>query len=243
MSIFFKNKAKKNSPFYSAGETIESLVIALLMALIIKTSIVEAYKIPSGSMEDTLLVGDFLLANKFIYGMKIPIPFTNIKLPPLQYPKPGDIIIFKYPLDQKLNYIKRCIAIGGQTVEIVDKKVLIDGEPFELPLDGKFTDNRLIPYHKNIRGGSRDNMPAITVPEGYLFVMGDNRDNSADSRYWGLLDQRLVVGRALLIHWSWAPDENSPKIGGFFSIAEWIGYNIWHFPQRVRWDRLSQVIN
>ncbi len=242
MSIFFKPKGEKKTPMESSWETIESLAIALIMALIIKTSIVEAYKIPSGSMEDTLLVGDFLLANKFIYGMKLPIPFVNIKLPALQDPKPGDIVIFKYPLNQRVNYIKRCIAVGGQTVEIVNKKVYVDGELVPLPSHGKYADNRMIPYHAGVRGGSRDNMPPLKVPEGMMFMMGDNRDNSADSRFWGLLDKRLVMGRALMIHWSWAVDNNSPKIGGFFSVIDWIGYNIWHFPARVRWSRLAQPI-
>ena len=245
MSFLFKPKnPKEKTMLHSTGELVESLVVALIMALIIKTSIVEAYKIPSGSMEDTLLVGDFLLANKFVYGMKIPIPFTDIKLPAIDDPKPGDIIIFKYPLNQSINYIKRCVAIEGQTVEIRDKEVYVDGKHVPLPLHGKHIDQRMLPYQNNPNGGLRDNMPAVRVPPGHLFVMGDNRDNSQDSRFWGFLDKHLVMGRALIIHWSWADDPNSPEItaADFLSYPKWLIYNIWHFPQRVRWNRLAGVI-
>jgi signal peptidase I len=246
MSFLFKPKnPKEKTMLHSTGELVESLVIALIMALIIKTSIVEAYKIPSGSMENTLLVGDFLLANKFVYGMKLPIPFTDIKLPAIEDPKPGDIVIFKYPLNQKVNYIKRCIAVEGQTIEIRDKQVYVDGQLVPLPPHGKHVDPRIIPYFNDMsHGGMRDNMPPRVVPPGYLFMMGDNRDNSADSRFWGFLDKRLVMGRALMIHWSWAEDPNSPEINAadFFSYPKWIFYNIIHFPNRVRWGRLGDII-
>ena len=109
-------------------EFVKQMAIALVLALCIKTSIVEAYIIPAGSMEDTLLVGDFLLANKFIYGSRLPIPFVDIRLPDFRDPEPGDVVIFKYPLDPSVNYIKRCVAIGGQTVEIKNKEVYVDGE-------------------------------------------------------------------------------------------------------------------
>ncbi len=125
-----KSKKKQKSALSVVKEYIESFAIALIFALIVKCSVVEAYKIPSGSMEDTLLIGDFLLANKFIYGAKLPIPFTNIHLPALRQPKPGDIVIFKYPRNPKVNYIKRCVAVEGQTVEIRDKVLYVDGKRF-----------------------------------------------------------------------------------------------------------------
>ena len=201
MKLFKKTKTKKKKEKKTFTETVweytQSLGIALILALIIKTSIVEAYKIPSGSMEDTLLVGDFLLANKFIYGMKLPIPFTDIHLPALAEPKPGDVIIFKYPKNPKLNYIKRCVATEGQVVEIRDKVVLIDGKPFEGPLLMKHTDRNIYPMGIM---RIRDNMPPRRVPKGYLFMMGDNRDNSADSRFWGFLNRELVLGKAMVTH-------------------------------------------
>lgn len=247
MAILFKSKKKKKKEWYDVSwEFIESLGIALIMALIIKTSIVEAYRIPSGSMENTLLVGDFLLANKFVYGMKLPIPFTDIRLPAIEDPGPGDIIIFKYPLDPRVNYIKRCIAIEGQTVEIRHKKVYVDGRLVPLPPQGKHTDSRIFPFsHTGTWGKNvRDNLPPTRVPKGCLFVMGDNRDNSADSRFWGFLDRRLVMGRAMIIHFSWDTDPNSPEldISVLLSIPKWLAYNIWHFPQRVRWSRLVKII-
>lgn len=225
----------------------KSLGVALILALMIKASVVEAYKIPSSSMERTLLVGDFLLANKFIYGMRLPIPFTDIRLPAIEDPEPGDIIIFKYPEDQRQNYIKRCIATEGQKIKIINKQVYVDGEPVPLPAHGQFIDNRILPFknsgdHWGI--GIRDNMPEIEVPSGYLFVMGDNRDNSADSRFWGFLDRRLVVGKAMIIHWSWADDPNAPVVrrSDPLSYVKSVAYNIYHFPERVRWRRLGALI-
>jgi len=249
VAIFFKVKDRKKKEWYeSAGEFVESIGIALIMALMIKTSVVEAYKIPSGSMENTLLVGDFLLANKFVYGMKLPIPFTDIHLPAISEPKPGDIVIFKYPKDPSVNYIKRCVAVEGQVVEIKNKKLYVDGELVPLPPMGKYEDgNQIVPYHRSTRWGIgiRDNMPPRKVPEGHLFMMGDNRDKSSDSRFWGFLDRRHVMGRAMIIHFSWAPDSGAPIVrsSDLLSIPKLIGYNIYHFPKRVRWERMSDVIN
>jgi signal peptidase I len=219
--------------------------IALILALCIKTSIVEAYKIPSGSMEDTLLVGDFLLANKFLYGSRLPIPFIDLRLPDIRDPRPGDVVIFKYPLDPSVNYIKRCIAVGGQTVEIRNKKVYVDGELFPLPAHGKYQtplDQPFTPHGSEI--GSRDNMPAVRVPANSLFVMGDNRDRSSDSRFWGFVPRKNVLGKAMIVHWSWRDDDRSPETTWRrpLSYLQSIGYNIVHFPQRVRWARLLRPI-
>ena len=268
MSLFAKSKpVKKKAPrgFYEVlWDYVQSLGIALILALMIKTSVVEAYKIPSGSMERTLLVGDFLLANKFVYGMRLPIPFTDIRLPALAEPKPGDVVIFKYPKDPKVNYIKRCIAVAGQRIKIVNKQVFIDGQPLIMPPRGQFVDSlHIYPYSpQNLYPdgwgpGIRDNMPERVVPKGMMFMMGDNRDNSADSRYWGFLDRRLVQGKAMIIHWSWQPynddqnrkdrDANFPKPPSVsstnpFSYVENIAFNIFHLPQRVRWTRIGRII-
>lgn len=247
----------------------KQLGIALILALMIKTSIVEAYKIPSSSMENTLLVGDFLLANKFIYGMRLPIPFTNIKLPAISDPKPGDIIIFKYPGDPRqnyagkgTNYIKRCIAVEGQKVKIVNKRVYVDGKPVELPPFGQLDTSRITPYYEDkFQWGpyNRDNMPEITVPKDKLFMMGDNRDNSSDSRFWGYVNRHDVLGKAMIIHWSWNPWETTnpnpanrlpenvsrpPDISPSnpYSILESVAYNIYHLPERVRWARIGDLV-
>lgn len=233
-----KKVKEKKSALSIAREYLESLVIALIFALIVKCSVVEAYKIPSGSMEDTLLVGDFLLANKFIYGAKVPL--IPVHLPAFREPKPGDIVIFKYPRDPNVNYIKRCVAVEGQTVEIRDKVLYVDGKKYPDPTWAKYTDNNPNSPARDIR----DNFGPYTVPKGHLFMMGDNRDNSADSRYWGPLPRELVLGKAMIIHWSWAEDPNAPIISGRnpLSLPKNIGYNIIHFPDRVRWNRLLSVI-
>jgi signal peptidase I len=235
-----KRKKEKKSVLTVLREYLESFGIALILALVIKCSVVEAYKIPSGSMEDTLLVGDFLLANKFIYGSRVPIPFTDIHLPALREPKPGDIVIFKFPGDPKVNYIKRCVAVEGQTVEIRNKVLYVDGKRIPDPHLAKYTD----PNTNSPGGDRRDNFGPYKVPKGHLFMMGDNRDNSADSRYWGPLPRELVLGKAMIIHWSWAPDPNAPSVtrSDLLSIPKNIGYNILHFPNRVRWDRILSVI-
>jgi signal peptidase I len=235
-----KEKAKrgKKSALTVLWEYIQSFGIALILALIIKCSVVEAYKIPSGSMEDTLLIGDFLLANKFIYGAKIPL--LPVHLPAIREPKPGDIVIFKYPRDPKVNYIKRCVAVEGQTVEIRNKMLYVDGKRFPDPPLSKYTDRGT----RSPGRDPRDNFGPYKVPKGHLFMMGDNRDNSADSRYWGPLPRELVLGKAMIIHWSWAPDPNAPIItrNDLLSIPKNIGYNILHFPNRVRWGKLLHVI-
>jgi len=228
-------KVRRKSVFRDYAE---SLIVALILALIIKTSLVEAYKIPSGSMEDTLLVGDFLLANKFIYGSKMPL--IDVRLPAIREPKPGDVIIFKFPGNLKQNYIKRLIATEGQVVEIKNKQVYVDGKLLEDPPHVKHTDNTNSP----IGNPSRDNFGPYRVPKGFLFAMGDNRDNSYDSRFWGPLDRKLVLGKAMILHWSWKKDDHAPEmtLSNPLSIPHSIAYNIWHFPDRVRWSRIASLI-
>lgn len=228
-------KVRRKSIF---RDYLESLIVALILALIIKTSLVEAYKIPSGSMEDTLLVGDFLLANKFIYGSKVPL--IDVRLPAIREPKAGDIIIFKFPGNLKQNYIKRLVATEGQVVEIRNKQVFVDGKFFQDPLHAKHTDNT----NSTMGNPNRDNFGPYRVPKGYLFVMGDNRDNSYDSRFWGPLDRKLVLGKAMILHWSWKKDDRAPDVSlrNPLSFPHSIAYNIWHFPDRVRWNRIGSQI-
>lgn len=228
-------KRRKKSIFQ---EYLESIIIAVLLAFVIKTSIVEAYKIPTGSMEDTLLVGDFLLANKFIYGARLPL--IGVRLPALQSPRPGQVIIFKYPLDRKTNYIKRVTATEDQVVEIKDKRLYVDGKLIPEPPKSKHTDPREIPPGVN----NRDNFGPVRVPKGYIFVMGDNRDNSFDSRFWGFLDKDLIRGKGMIIHFSWRPDPSAPRLSwdNPLSVVHLFFYNLIHFPQRIRWKRIGDLI-
>jgi len=232
-------KESQSDIFDVIWDNVKSLLIAVVLAMIIKTSIVEAYKIPSASMEDTLLIGDFLIANKFIYGARLPL--IDWRMPAIRDPEPGDVIIFKYPQDRVTNYIKRCVATGGQTVEIKDKVLYVDGEIFENPLHSKFEKDRIEPRTHT----PRDNFGPYKVPRNFYFMMGDNRDNSSDSRFWGPVHRDLILGEAIFIHWSWEPDTNSPKatVSDPLSVPRLFVYNVGHFFERVRWGRLLDIIH
>ena len=227
----------------SVGRTVweytKSLGIALVLAIIIKTSIVEAYKIPSGSMEDTLLVGDFLLANKFLFGSRLPL--LDVRLPAIRDPEPGDVVIFKYPLDPSINYIKRCVATGGQVVEIRNKRLYVDGKFVPLPADGKFISGQRAGFPGQRSG---DNFGPLRVPEGRFFMMGDNRDNSQDSRVWGTVERKLIQGKAMVIHWTWREDDDAPDWSWTepLTVANSFLYNTVHFVERVRWGRFWHLI-
>ena len=198
----------------SLRENTEAIIIAIIIAMFIRTFIIQAFKIPSGSMLETLQIGDQILVNKFIYGIKI--PFTDGKtLIPVKDPQKGDIIVFKYPEDPSKDFIKRVIATGGDTVEIINKNLyvndkLIQDEPYAV-----HKDKEIIPGIFS----HRDNLKKFTVPEHKLFVMGDNRDNSHDSRFWGFVDLTAVRGKALIIYWSW----NKDRFG-------------------VRWSRIGHIL-
>ncbi len=169
-------------------EWFEIVVTALVLALIVRQFIIQSYHIPSGSMENTLLPGDFLFANKFIYGAKV--PFVNAFMPKIRDPKPGDIVIFKVPEDRKTDYIKRCIAVGGQTVELRGKRLFIDGV------------EKLEPYAFYDPTLAERNFGPYTVPKGTILCFGDNRNNSYDSRFWGPVDRSLLRGEALFLYFS-----------------------------------------
>ena len=204
-----------------AREYTEAILIALLLALFIRTFFVQAFKIPSGSMKETLLIGDHILVSKFAYGTHIPneIPFLNIKLFddiiffPKQ-PERGDIIVFKYPKDEKRDFIKRVIGIPGDLLEVRHQKVFINGKPYE-DRHARHTespsDSSLVP---------RDDFGPVLVPDNHLFMMGDNRENSQDSRYWGFLDINKVRGKALMIYWSWNQLESWVRFDRFGKILE-----------------------
>ena len=225
-----------------AWDNLKQITFAIIMAVMIKTSVVEAYKIPSGSMEDTLLVGDFLLANKFIYGARL--PFVNWQLPAISDPEQGDVVIFIPPHENR-KFIKRCVAVGGDTIEIKDRVVYVNGKIFDLPNHGKFT-NKFIQPRKRGGGDSFDNYGPFVVPENHFFMMGDNRDNSSDSRVWRTVPRQNILGQALMVHWSWS-DENYPSpdvsISDPLSVPRMFIYNTVHFFQKVRWSRLFSIIN
>lgn len=217
-------------------ELLQIAVFAFLFAVIIKTFFIQAFKIPTGSMEDTLLVGDYLLVNKFVYGARTPttVPFTDIRvrswrLPAVRQPGPGDVVVFRHPQDPTIDYIKRCVAVGGQTVEIRNKVVLVDGVPFSRisrPPGLRFEDPEIIPREKGYdavypkEAGSRDNYGPVTVPDGHIFALGDNRDRSYDSRHWGFIPLDNVIGEAMCIYWSTASDD----------------------PLDIRWKRIGKIV-
>lgn len=269
-------KIMNKTPKQKGIEFIKNLLFALIAALLIKSFLIETSRVPTGSMEKTILVGDFLFVNKFIYGSSSPrnIPFTNIALPYFQLPsfadpEKGDIVVFEYPGDRDQlkstnidNYVKRCIATPGDTIKIIDKVVFINGEeaaipphiqyhglypvkkgivdpgifpkgarwnkdnygPYVIPKEGDVVELSMenIEYWRtiinreygkrvvSIKDGSvtieGKPVKSYTIKKDYYFMMGDNRDDSMDSRYWGLVARDLVVGEALMIYWSWNPN-------------------------------------
>ncbi|AOY58990.1 signal peptidase I [Desulfococcus multivorans] len=187
-----ENTVKKSS----LRENIEAILIAVVLAMFIRTFVVQAFKIPSGSMKETLKIGDHILVNKFIYGIKV--PFTDLTLVPVTDPERGDIIVFEFPEDPDKDFIKRVVGVEGDTIEIRNKRLRVNGAPAEYP-QAIYTDPRSIPEGVQ----PRDYFGPVTVPEGALFVMGDNRDHSYDSRFWGFVDLKAVKGKAFMIYWSW----------------------------------------
>lgn len=184
-------------------EYAEAIIIALIAALIIRAYVIQAFKIPSGSMIPTLLVGDHILVNKFIYGTTI--PFTDKRVLVFKKPERGDIIVFKYPENPKKDFIKRVIATEGDKIESRNKVICVNGDKINEPYI-QHTDNAVFPHEM----GSRDNFGPVVVPENKFFVMGDNRDQSHDSRFWGFVDLHDIKGKALIIYFSW--DSDTPDL-------------------------------
>jgi signal peptidase I len=189
-------------------------VVALVLAG--RAFLIQGVRIPSRSMEDSLLAGDYLLIDKLSYGVRI--PFASWSLPSLRDPSPGDIVAFEYPEDPSRIFVKRCIAVAGQTIEVRDKAVYVDGERLPDPPFSKYVDVRIRPARD-----PRDNLSPRTIPSGTVFVMGDNRDNSRDSRHWGALSVDRIVGQGLFVYWSSEPDLPGE-------------------PGRVRWYRLGHRV-
>lgn len=203
-----------------------TVCIALVIGLLLRTFVVQAYRIPSRSMEDTLLNGDFVLVSKLSYW------FSE--------PDAGDVVVFEYPLNPSKSFVKRIIATEGQSVEIINKRLFVDGQPAEDWFPYKYTDYQIYPPEYS----NRDNFGPFEIPPGQYFVLGDNRDNSQDSREWGFLEREYIKGKTFLIYFSWAPDPEAPAwsnnyISSFFEI---LFYNLTHFPWRVRWERIGTVV-
>jgi signal peptidase I len=243
-----KNMRKKKDPTW---ETVEAILVALLAAFLLRIFVIQAFRIPTGSMKDTLLIGDFLLVNKFIYGVRTPdnipvidVDIPHVRLPAFKKPLNGDIVVFKYPEDPTVDYIKRCIAVAGQTIEVRDGEVFIDGKAegtrteigrrfdkeegkyvrlirIETPAKKTYT----IREHEDNSLQNHRNFGPRRVPEGHYFMMGDNRDNSLDSRAWGFLPHENVVGEALIIYFSWDKTED-----------------FWNLLKSVRWMRIANLI-
>jgi signal peptidase I len=200
-------------------EYIEAIIFALILALIIKTFFIQAFKIPSGSMIPTLLKGDQILVNKFIYGTRVPL--SDMKVLGVREPRRGDVVVFEYPEDRGVHYIKRLIGVPGDTIEIVNKVLFVNGEKYDV--DGaQYEDLETLPSAISVR----DNFGPVVVPPHSYFMMGDNRDNSRDSRFWGFVDNVELVGNAVVIYWSW--DITSR---GFVERAK-----------NIRWGRLGMVL-
>lgn len=187
-------------------ENIEAILVAIVIALFIRTFVVQAFKIPSGSMKQTLQIGDHILVNKFIYGVKI--PYLRKTIIPFKDPRRGDIVVFKYPVDPSKDFIKRVIGIPGDVVEIREKKLYLNGQRVNHDY-GMYTDSRILGHDAR----PRDNFGPITVPQDSFFVMGDNRDESFDSRFWGFVDYKALNGKAFIIYWSWDKDNFGVRWG------------------------------
>ena len=189
-------------------EYAEALGVALLLALVIRTFVVQAFKIPSGSMLPTLQIGDHILVNKFIYGPRLEVPLTQLslgQLPGFREPRAGDVVVFIYPKERDKDFIKRIVAVAGQTVEARGNTLVIDGKQVEDP-------------HAHYEKRDHVDFGPYTVPTGHVFVMGDNRDESYDSRFWGPVPIQDIKGLAMVIYWSWGGE---------------------HY---VRWDRLGRLV-
>ena len=223
------------APDYSAArkksvarEYAEAFGIAIALALVIRTFFIQAYKIPSGSMEPTLLIGDHILVNKLIYGLRMPDSFLGVRPMPEVIPyghyvfrlEPvhrGDVVVFVFPPDPTKDFIKRVVAVGGDTVEVRGKSVYLNGRKMDDPYA------HYEASESTVMITPRDHYGPTVVPTGKVFVMGDNRDRSYDSRFWGFVDDNNVEGRALIIYWSWDSDSNS------------------YLP--IRWDRFGRIIH
>jgi len=222
----------------TAREYFESIVIAVILALFVRTFVVQAFKIPTGSMENNLLIGDHLLVNKFVFAPTVaPVEEAVLPIEPIRR---GDIVVFKYPEEPERDFIKRVIGLPGETIELRNKTVYVDGRPLDEPYV------QFLEPPAEVQPGDEDvtefdvrkHYGPVTVPPEHYFVMGDNRDNSQDSRYWGFLPRTYIKGRALMIYWSYDAEHVSTGRGFGSSLAA-----IPRLFTRTRWNRLFHQIH
>jgi len=231
--------------------SLQSLVGTVVIAVFVITFVVQAFQIPSESMENTLLVGDYLLVDKLCYGgtRNFLMPYKNIAR--------GDIVVFHYPVDPKLHFVKRVIGVPGDRLRLINKKVFINGKPIEEPYvhyleppNNVFRDNfpRVDIPAINMEGNWWLEMRKLVedgqliVPEGHYFVMGDNRDDSQDSRYWGFVPRENIIGRPLLIYWS-VRDWDRPNTASFATRLQHVMYAVTHIFQITRWNRTLRLVH
>jgi signal peptidase I len=223
----------------TAREYFESICVAVILALFVRTFVFQAFKIPTSSMEENLLVGDHLIVNKMLYAPTA--SGLEKKLAPVREVKRQDVVVFKFPNEPERDFIKRVIALPGERIRIENKQVYINGEPLDEPyahfLEVPGTDEHV---YSDPRG---DHMEEIAVPEGEYFVMGDNRDNSHDSRFWGTLSGDLLKGRALMIYWSYdAPDGRDAYFKEGWERVKEVLSVIPNFPFKTRWNRFFHLV-
>ena len=223
-------------------EYFESIVIAVILALFIRTFVVQAFKIPTGSMENNLLIGDHLLVNKFVFGP------TETALERALLPagtiRRGDIVVFKYPEEPERDFIKRVIGLPGDKLEVRGKRVYINDTALVEPYAHYLTPaENPSDVHEVTSFDVRERYGPVTVPPNQYFMMGDNRDNSQDSRYWGFLPREYVKGKALLIYWSYESAREDYQEGTAGDTIKGLGSVVAHFFTRTRWDRMLREVH
>jgi signal peptidase I len=219
-------------------EYFESIVIAVILALFIRTWVVQAFKIPTGSMEQNLLIGDHLLVNKFVFSPTA----SDVEhwVLPADEVERGDIVVFKFPEEPERDFIKRVIGLPGETLEVRRKRVFINGEP----LDEPYLRGQMPPIPEiGATVDRRDTYGPITLPDGEYFMMGDNRDNSQDSRYWGPLPHDYLKGKAMVVYWSFDAQQPVIQEPGIGATVKRLGSVVVHFFTRTRWDRMFRLVD
>lgn len=234
--------ASDTHPKSGLRDNFEAIVIAMIFLNFVRIFVFQSFKIPTGSMIDNLLIGDHLFVNKFIYGAPGPEPLAPLL--PIRSVERGDIVIFRFPEDPALDYVKRVIGLPGETISIRDKIVHIDGQPIPEPYT-VFRDTTIFPASESLPAQLRirDQMPPYTIPEHSYFVMGDNRDNSYDSRYWGPVRRDLIKGRPFLIYWSFRAEEPDGQPQTLGTTLANLADVVVNFFSKTRWDRMFFIVD